>query len=290
MRLPSDRGPLYGKMAFVVGIYERQLKRLTPELERAAREYMAEAFGHVFPAGKTLQMRTVPVNRSIPIVREVGNYEDIRGFVEQAEGPFARMDCICRHGKELLGEKCEHTLRENCLTIGMGAKAMVESGDARLISREEMLALLDEAEKDGLVLQPQNTKDPMFVCCCCGCCCGVLTSAKRMSRPADYFNTNFTVEADAAKCEACGACEPRCQMDAITHDADGKSQVDEARCIGCALCITTCPSGALELKSKPTPRVPPENIMALYGQILKERFGPLGMTKLGVRRALGWKI
>jgi Na+-translocating ferredoxin:NAD+ oxidoreductase subunit B len=291
MRLPAQNGPLYGKMVFVVGIFERQLKRLTPELERAARQYMEEAYAQVFPPGKTKQLRTVPVNRSIPIVREVATHEDIRGYVETTEGPFARMDCICRHGKELLGEECKQTtMRENCLTMGHAATAMVDAGVARYISREEMLALLEAAEKEGLVLQPQNTKSPLFVCCCCGCCCGVLTSAKRFPRPADYFNSNFTVEADPAKCEACGACESRCQMDAISRDGDEKTRVDESRCIGCALCLTTCPSGALQLKPKAVPRVPPDDTMALYGKILQERFGPLQMANLGVRRFLGWKI
>jgi Na+-translocating ferredoxin:NAD+ oxidoreductase subunit B len=289
-RFPFKGAVLYGKMVFVVGIYERQLTRLTPELERLTRQYMEEVYDLMFPPGKTKQMRTVPVNRTIPIVREVATHEDIRGYVETVEGPFARMDCICRRGKELLGEKCQHSMQRSCLTIGMAATGMVDAGVASFISREEMLALLDEAEKDGLVLQPQNTKSPLFVCCCCGCCCGVLTAAKRMPRPADYFNTNFTVEADPAICEACGACEPRCQMDALSRDPDGKTQVDEARCIGCALCVTTCPSGALQLKPKAEPRVPPDDTMALYSKILHERFGPLAMAKLGVQHTLGLKI
>jgi hypothetical protein len=68
---------------------------------------------------------------------------------------------------------------------------LVGHGAARFIGQQEMLQLLDAADREGLVLQPENTKTPLFVCCCCGCCCGVLGSAKRFPRPADYFSANF---------------------------------------------------------------------------------------------------
>jgi Fe-S-cluster-containing hydrogenase component 2 len=79
-------------------------------------------------------------------------------------------------------------------------------------------------------------------------------------------------------------------MDALSRNGDGKTQVDESRCIGCALCMTKCPSGALQLKTRAVSSVPPDNTMALYGKILQERFGPLGMAKLGARKVLGLKI
>ena len=93
-----------------------------------------------------------------------------------------------------------------------------------------MLELLDQADADGLVLQPENTKSPLFICCCCGCCCGVLTSAKRFPTPAEYFSTNYYAEVDQETCQSCGACISRCQMDAISNP-EGPAQVDRKRCI-----------------------------------------------------------
>src|ERR1039458_6160922 len=55
----------YAKMIFVIGMYERQLKRLTPEFERDTRQYTEEAFGQAFHSKKTTQLRVVPVNRQI---------------------------------------------------------------------------------------------------------------------------------------------------------------------------------------------------------------------------------
>jgi formate hydrogenlyase subunit 6/NADH:ubiquinone oxidoreductase subunit I len=293
MRIQPKEEPLYAKMIFAVGFYERQLKRLTPELERDCREYILGAFGQAaLHNKKTTQLRTVPVNKTIAIERNVAAYPDIRSYVESHGGPFATMDCICRHGRELLGEKCAQTsLKENCLTFGMAAREMVRVGQGRSITREEMLALLDAADKEGLVLQPENTKNPLFVCCCCGCCCGVLNSAKVFPRPAEYFSSNFQAEVDANLCDACAVCQSRCQMDALVNgDGDGKMQVDRERCIGCGLCVTTCPPGALKLVEKEKRKVPPEDTKALYMQLLQERYGPWGMAKIAGRKLLGMKF
>jgi len=282
--------PRYGKAIFAVGMYEYQVDRLTEAFERDAIQYLQGEFGAAFHNKKTPQLRTVPVNRTIAVERCVATYDDIREFVRTSPGPFARMNCVCRQGRELLGETCRQTrVRDNCLTIGPAAQAMAHRGVARFIGREEMLRVLDEADEEGLVLQPQNTKNPLFVCCCCGCCCGVLTSAKRFPCPAEYFSSNYFAEVDGEACQACATCQTRCQMDALSLDG-GKTQVDLARCIGCGLCVTTCPSGALRLKQKTTQWVPPDDTPALYTRILQQRFGPLGMAVVAGRKVLGMKI
>ena len=289
-RVPIKGEPHYGKMPFAIGMYERQLNRLTPEFERDAIEYLHGAFREAFHAKKTTQMRTVPVNQTVEIQRGAATYDDIRAYVRSASGPFARMNCICRQGKELLGEPCKQTsLRDNCLTMGMAAELMKQQGMARFISREEMLQLLDEADNEGLVLQPENTKNPLFVCCCCGCCCGVLASAKLFPRPADYFSATYCAAVDTELCSSCGTCLTRCQMDAIS-DQDGTTRVDDARCIGCALCVTTCPSGAMKLKERDVQKIPPDDTKALYLKLLRERYGPLGVVNAVGRSLLGLKF
>ena len=280
----------YAKLIYAIGMYERQCKTLTPEFERDSRQYMEEAFSQAFHSRKTTQLRIVPVNRQIAVERSVTTYDQLRAYVESSPGPFGAITCICRHGKDLVGESCKQTkLRDNCLMMGRAAEWAANSGAGRAISRQEMLDLLDQADKEGLVLQPENTKSPMFVCCCCGCCCGVLTSAKRLPAPADYFSSNFHAEVEAEACEQCAACEARCQMDAISSP-EGKAVVDRSRCIGCALCVTTCPSGAMRLVPNEAPKIPPDDTKALYMQMLHDRFGPLGMAKLGAKKMLGMKI
>jgi len=289
-KLPGKKGPLYGKMPLVVGMYEAQVDRLTPELERDVRAYFDEAFGREMHGPRTPQMRTVPVHKSIPVEHAVATYNDIRSLVEAMPGPFAVIPCVCRQGRALTGEPCRQTSEpRNCLMFGVAAKMMTEEGIARPVSKEEMLGFLEQADREGLVLQPQNTVNPLFVCCCCGCCCGVLTTAKKLSRPAEFFQSDFTAVVDAGKCQACGTCAARCNMDAIAAD-DDPPVVAEERCIGCGLCVTTCPSEAIGLRTKQRRPPPPKDTSALYSRIFEERFGPLGTAAAIAGRLVGRKF
>lgn len=280
--------PRYSRSLFVVGIYERQLNRLTPELARDVLQYFEEAFGPTMHSKRTPQLRTIPVDQAIEPERGIGQFDDLRRFVETSEGPFAAVQCICRQTKGLVGEPCKQTGSEpNCLMFGVAARWAIRQGAGPSLTREEMLALVDRADRDGLVLEPQNTRNPWFVCCCCGCCCGVLTTARKLPCPAEYFRTNYYAERVAERCQACGACVARCQMDAIP--VDGNAQVDLARCIGCGLCVSTCPSGAMQLRAKEKPAIPPKDVTALYMKIYRERFGVMGMARTLTRTALGLK-
>lgn len=289
-KLPGKRGPVYGKAPLVLGMYEAQVNRLTPELERDVRAYFEEAFGREVLNERTPQMRTVPVHKSIPVEHPVATYDNIRRFVEASPGPFGAIPCVCRQGRELMDEPCKQTSEpRNCLMIGVAATLMIRKGIARAIGKEEMLGFLEQADREGLVLEPQNTQNPLFVCCCCGCCCGVLTIAKKLPKPAEFFQSDFVAEIDRDKCQVCGTCATRCQMDAITN-GDEPPQVAVDRCIGCGLCVTTCPSEAMSLQKKERRPPPPKDTRALYSTIFKERYGPFGTAVAVAGHLLGRKF
>jgi ferredoxin len=166
---------------------------------------------------------------------------------------------------------------------------MAEKGIARTVTKDEMLGFLEKADRDGLVLQPGNTVDPLFVCCCCGCCCGVLTTAKKLPAPARFFQTDFVASVDTEKCQICGTCKTRCQMDAIADD-DGPPAVLEDRCIGCGLCVTTCPSEGMSLRHLERRPPPPKDMAALYTTMFRERYGPVGAAAALAGHFLGRKF
>jgi electron transport complex protein RnfB len=287
----SGARPRFGKSALAVGIYERQLPHLTAELQREFEEYAREAFGTALHSRtRAPQLRTVPVNADITPERGVASYDDIREFVRTTEGPFAVMDCICRKGADLTGHACRQTsLRSSCLTFGPAAEGMVASGAARFITRRDMLDALDAADREGLVLQPQNTTRPLFVCCCCGCCCGILVTAKRLPEPASYFAATYHAVVDAELCSACGTCESRCQMEAVTT-GEAASSVDLARCIGCGLCVTTCTTGAMTLEANATRKTPSTSTASLYLRIYRDRFGTFEAARALGKAILGRQI
>ncbi len=290
LSIPTDGEVRYAKLQYAVGMHERQRKRMTLEFERDNRQYLEERFKEAFHSKKVTQLRVVPVNQQIPLEREVATYDQIRAYVGTSPGPFAVITCMCRHGKDLTGDSCKQTkLRENCLMIGPAAEWAVDSGTGRMISRPDVLVLLDQADNEGLVLQVQNTLSPMHVCSCCGCCCAVLTSAKLFAAPAQYFSSNFQAAVDPSLCQACGACMARCQMGAVAVSG-GAAEVDRSRCIGCALCLRDCPSGAMRLEPKEERRVPPDSTRDLYLKMFHDRHGRLTMARVGMRKVLGMKI
>lgn len=149
----------------------------------------------------------------------------------------------------MIEKGCDKPL-ETCMSFGWIAESLIASGRSRPISREEMLAILKQADEAGLVLQPANSKDPMFICACCGDCCGILTAVKLYPKPADIVSSPYIVAHDDEICSGCGTCVDRCQMEAITIP-NSTAEVDLDRCIGCGLCVSTCTTGAMTLVRKP---------------------------------------
>jgi NAD-dependent dihydropyrimidine dehydrogenase PreA subunit len=181
-----------------------------------------------------------------------------------SNGPFAVINCVCRQSKDLLGEPCKLSdIRETCIVIKDFAEVLIEKGAGRGITKQETVQLLDRAEKVGMVLQPENNQNPLFLCCCCGCCCGVLTSVKKFPHPSEYFHSNFFAEVDPNLCQACETCLERCQMGAISL-SESVARVDRDQCIGCGLCVATCEAFALQLKKKIEETVPPKDHDSLY--------------------------
>jgi electron transport complex protein RnfB len=280
----------YSRAPLVIGMYEAQVDRLTKEMQEDFDQYAREGFASTLLGAKTKQMRTIPVNARFVPDRLVGRYDDARKMIEEGDGPWASRNCVCRQGKDLLGEPCRQTTsRRVCLTIGGAARASVAAGDGQALTREETLALLDQAERDGMVLQPANAQDPVFICFCCGCCCGLLQTAKLFPKPAEYLQSNYQAVVDAELCSECGTCHSRCPMEALSS-GDGATAVDLDRCIGCGLCVCTCPTEAVTLRAKAERTVPPKDLKALYGKIMAERFGLLGAAKRIGRALLGRQI
>ncbi len=282
--------PAYSKAQLAIGMFEFQAGRITKEYHADFRRYMDEGFAAALFEPETSQMRTIPINEEVLPERRVGTYDGAKALIMDSQGPFAVIPCVCRDGMDLEGEPCKQTdIRETCLVMGLFAEETVASGIGRELSREEMVGMLDRANDVGMVLQPQNTQDPHFICCCCGCCCAILKTVRKLPRPAEFFHTNYYAQIDGELCTECRTCADRCEMDAITSD-DGPSSVDLLRCIGCGLCVSTCPEEAIQLHEKEETRTPPRSQDALYMQILRERVGPLGMAKLAAKKALGMKI
>jgi Na+-translocating ferredoxin:NAD+ oxidoreductase subunit B len=280
----------YGKMPLAIGMFEAQVDKLTKGLAEDFFQYGEEAFGAAVVGNRTNQIRTIPLNLRIEPDFQVSNYDDITKIVGDSPGPFAVMNCICRQAKDKTGRPCSRTQdRESCILIEDGVEFARNLAVGREISKTEVLHLISKAKKAGLVLQPENTQHPHFVCCCCGCCCGVLTAAQLFAKPAEYLHSNYFAKVDAEKCELCGICLKRCPMDAFSR-TNNHMEVSLDRCIGCGACIPACKEKAIQLIRKREVKVPPKTDMGMYKNIMLERFGWLGTLRIAAKAVVGAKV
>src|SRR3989304_9408439 len=222
---------VYMLAPFVIGIYEFQPPHMDAELAALFEEY-APTLVNTVGGEKPALARVVPVNARIEARAEVLRHENVRVMMEGARS-FRLMECICRKEQDALGKQCSHTL-ETCLAFSSEPDAYERFPYGRTVPREEALAVLDLAEREGLVHCTYNIRrEQMFVCNCCSCCCGFLRGVKEFGAPHLLLHSNYVAAISSEGCTACDACDDgRCPVGAIA-ECDGVYAVDTERGIGC---------------------------------------------------------
>jgi ferredoxin len=169
------------------------------------------------------------------------------------------------------------------------ARRHVEMGIGRYVTKEEALDILDKAQEAGLVLQPENSRQPEAICCCCGDCCVYLKALKNYPRPADLYLSNYYVKVDPELCTGCQECVERCQLEARVM-VDGVATVNLDRCIGCGNCVLICPTNANQLLKKEKEFVPLKDKETVNRKMLSSRMGKWNMLKIRTKMLLGVKV
>jgi len=267
---PDGKPPEYAISQFVIGFYEDQVNRLTPEIVDLFEAYAPIYFDRG-PWKKFPQVRTIPINESIPITSEVLPYFQVEEIL-QSKTHIAVRNCVCRQEKEMLDDGCGKPM-EACFSFDGAALNTVKTGKGRLISLEEARSILKQAQAAGLVLQPANSQDPIFMCACCSCCCGVLRHIKEEPNPGDLVANPFAAQYDPEACIACGNCVDICPMGALTMDNSGVIHFENIRCIGCGLCVSVCPTDAVKIVQKTEDTQPkiPKSTTGTYLNIARKR-------------------
>ncbi|MCD6162513.1 MAG: 4Fe-4S binding protein [candidate division Zixibacteria bacterium] len=260
-------GKMYFRLApFIVGIFEEHLENMDHEFAHLFDMYMLEGGAEGIMKYNPALHRVVP-STSLAKSEWILPYDDVRAIIENTKA-FSVRDCICRAQQAHVGKRCEYPLH-NCLMLSYKERPP-KPGD---ITKEQALAILDQAEDVGLVHTVSNVKEGLgYICNCCGCCCGILRGITEYGIKESVAHANYFAVIDPDECTGCGTCIERCQVNAIIEQ-DGISVVEKDGCIGCGLCVTGCPDNAAKLQLKPADEIiePPADYAVWEQERLRSR-------------------
>ena len=93
----KDGKKVYCNAPLVVGMYEYQVGKLTPEFIKDFDEYTSDKkFGVELISTELPQMRTIPIARSIQPQHNVSSFDEVAKLLQQSGGPYSIFECICR--------------------------------------------------------------------------------------------------------------------------------------------------------------------------------------------------
>lgn len=258
----------YMAAQFVIGIWEYQVNRLNTGIIEDLNEYSP----HLLESQKstrTKQLRVVPISKTVTAETRIMPYEDAESII-RSQSKIVIADCICRKEHKMIGKGCDGEMRA-CFIFGSGAYFYEGNGLGKSVSVDEAIEILHKGIEAGLVLQPGNSKKPTNICMCCGCCCQILKNVAKMEKPAEFVCSSYYAVVDADTCVACGNCEDKCPMDAISVEDTATVYLD--KCIGCGVCAGVCDVEAIRLAEKEESEkwVPPKNTVETYMRIAQER-------------------
>lgn len=290
----------YILMPGLIGFFEfsfmkRRQDLPAAELAQLMHEYLygdeEQRMGREFFGSKTPLTRALAYEEHIPVTSQVATYESAREIINNSAYGAIGM-CYCRHKKEHLGECCEKKAptEEICISLGTAAKFMVRRGFAEKRSKEQLLAILDQARELKLTHITDNIRGkPSFICNCCSCCCELMGGIQH-GFSQGIAKAPYTLVIDTEKCQGCGLCAKACNvagLQAIARENGSKQKlmtVSEEICLGCGACVASCPTDALSLKRVERPEVPADK-KSLFVSILKEkkRFTPFMLHTVRTR-------
>ncbi len=232
---------------FVVGFYERQNARIDKEFAELFEQYYHESFHQTMLSEPSVH-RIIPLEKTIPVDIDVMPYQKASTYLDQAQS-WGVLDCICRVQKRLIGQGCNHSVR-NCLVFSPKPNAFVRSEDIETLTKDQALNVLADADREGLVHSVNNAQsDVYYVCNCCTCSCGVLRGMVEYGSENSIARSDFYAAVDPELCTGCEACIERCAFNAMEM-VDELCEVERNSCYGCGLCISACEFDALTLVQK----------------------------------------
>jgi len=240
--IPSDAG-----LCIDLTLFDRRYSS-DQELLDMLDKFHNEEYIQSYDSKEEHIFRVIPVEKEIQAPPSVIlPYEKISEIVKDAR-IIVVQQCPCR----TRARRCDNP-QEICLSLDHVADYILSRGIGREVSKEEAMALLNQAENLGLVHQTTNTSKVDVVCNCCTCCCSLLSAYVHFGKKMATIQSRYRAAVNHEACNSCGLCLARCHFGALSFE-NGKPFIWKERCMGCGLCASKCPVDAISLRP-----VQPEN-------------------------------
>ena len=172
--------------------------------------------------GAGIGMHVIPVEKAIPAAQESADVEHISHWLKKYKDKYAIGQCSCRLQQRVRGEGTGDIEGEWCIGVGDMADFLVQTGRGHYVELDDVLELLERAEKMGYVHQITNIDGEDKIFAICNCAVGVCNAL----RTSQLFNTpNMSRSAYVAR-------------------------VEPENCVACGRCVEYCPAGAVKLGQK----------------------------------------
>jgi NAD-dependent dihydropyrimidine dehydrogenase PreA subunit len=192
--------------------------------------------------------RVVPARGTITEGTAVLPSEDINMLIGKA-WKYAVVPCSCRR----VHQRCERPL-DVCLQLNKAAEYAIKRGSGREVTKDEVLAIFDQAARGGLVhTVPTIAILSTIICNCCpDCCMGIAPYTKYGETITSFDKSRFAARVDIDSCSGCQDCVDICPFEVIEMaKAPGskkmKAAVNQDKCYGCGVCAVTCVCESIKL-------------------------------------------
>ncbi|MFX0140592.1 MAG: 4Fe-4S binding protein [Candidatus Hodarchaeota archaeon] len=247
------RIPALGKLlSSLFGIFKLYILELFRRIDKRFNIYTMGIVNKYFLKGRW-GGRVVPLNKNLDIDSKFISSQEILEILSRSNVAGISW-CYCRSVQRKYEKpNCDHPLF-SCIHLSSG-KSLYEipykSHNLKKVSKKEIIELLEECDKRGLVHQLIYFPNPQFyylICNCCPCCCVVLNKFLKNGSP-QMIKSDFIAKTDLNKCINCGTCEIWCHFGGRLIIKE-KLQFNPVRCFGCGICVSKCPNDAISLIQK----------------------------------------
>ncbi|MBQ1827164.1 MAG: FAD-dependent oxidoreductase, partial [Erysipelotrichaceae bacterium] len=173
------------------------------------------------PGGAGVGMHVIPVEKAIQTHSKSVDIEHISHWLNKYD-KYSVGQCTCRKQQTMRGEGTGNINGEFCIGDGDMAEYCVDRGMGRYISYDEVLEILERAERRGFVHQITNIDGEDKIVAICNCAAGICNAI----RTSQLYNT------------------PNMSRSAY------RAHVDSSKCVACGKCVEVCPVGAAKLGQK----------------------------------------